>query len=294
MKKRGIALIALFLLVNQLGILAQDIIGTVLQQKDAAIQQQQNQQQIVLQNKQLMEAIKTLRELKQIYDTGKKTYNEIKGLKEDYDKIEERLHQFEDVKSLKINDIENILDRILCVRDKNYFFTSGAFRNLVNRIQGSFSTCDNEIIFNISYPGFSSELQQNSKYKKISANTYEKDLKSLDQKMVTAMRLNDVLENADSKTKMNIGFMYKQLADELIKLGKDLHDNLQSDNVEINKAERMDMLARSIDYQLKALDYQRLSSQLLKESSTPSRSDAREIKSYQRSLMAVRWAGYRK
>ena len=102
----------------------------------------------------LSEAVQTFHQLQQTYSQGQASYTEFVQMKNYLENAEERLKNIGDIKDLKLNNVGAILDKVLCIKQGNYFPKAIKFSDIISRMKAAFLNCSNLALYDKTYCGF--------------------------------------------------------------------------------------------------------------------------------------------
>lgn len=254
------------------------------------IQQGQNATMIGQQATMIDQAISNFKKMKEMYDQAQKSHQEFVQIKEYLETAEERLQRVGDIKDLRLNKIQAIMDRTLCIKQGNYFPKSIRFYDMVNNIRNAFYSCDNQAIYNKTYSGVLESLDARVY---MAGSVAHKDvvqrLNEFNIVVKEAEVTKEVTNGYDTRMKLELGLKYKAISDELMKLSDELHaainlDNGNGKNIALTPAERLQMMDMANKYQIQSLEYEEKSARLLKEASTMNQDQAEKLAHYKRDL----------
>lgn len=246
---------------------------------------------MITQNAELIKnSIEQFKQMKKIYDQGRESYKEFVQIKDFIANAEERLKNIGDIKQLRLNNINMILEKIFCIKQGNYFPVSLRFADIVAQIKSAFLNCDNTQVYNKTYSGvlqrFDSRINNASRagQKEIieRMNELNKSLKQADD-------TRSVTNAYNSRMKLELGLKYKAISDGLMELSEELHlainEGVESDkNIALSPGERLKMMDMANQYQLQAMELEEKSAQLLAEASELQKEQEKEILKMQRDL----------
>lgn len=227
---------------------------------------------MILQNAEIIEnAIKTFKQLKQVYDTGKKAYETAVEIKDFAQRTEERLKNIGDIKSLRLNKIDIIMNKVLCIKQNNYYPKSFRFLELIGQIKSAFNNCDNSKLYGNTFAGVLENFEKrvNSAGQATKAGMIER-LNGFNEMLSNADQTAQLTSSYNARMQLELGLKYKAISDELFKLSDEVHAAINQDsdsekNVKLTSAERIKIMDMANQYQLQALEFEEKSARLLKE-----------------------------
>lgn len=238
----------------------------------------------------LRTSIEQFKQMKKLYAQGKESYGEFVQIKDFIAASEERLKNIGDIKQLRLNNINMILDKVFCIKQGNYFPVAFQFTDIVNQIKSGFLNCDNTQVYNKTYSGvirgFDARIN-NAIY------TGEKEIlnrmNELNSSLKEADKTRTVMNSYNSRMKLELGLKYKAISDGLMELSEEVHlaineDSESDKNIALSPAERLKMMDMANQYQLQAMEFEEKSAKLLSEASELDKQHEKEILKIQRDL----------
>lgn len=229
---------------------------------------------MIMQNAQAIStAIDQFKELKKVYRQGQESYREFVQIKDFIKASEERMANIGDIKQLKLNDINILLDKVFCLKQGNYFTASVHLRDVIQRIKAGFLNCDNRELYTKTIAGVLEHFQARVY---TAGKTGQKEtrqvMKDLGLGLKEADKAREALNGYDARMKLELGLKYKAISDELMELSEEVHLAINEDkgsdrNIALSPAERMSMMDMANRYQVQAMEYEERSAGLLKEAS---------------------------
>ena len=208
----------------------------------------------------------------------------------------DNLKNLGNIKNLQLNQIETFLDEVLCIKGGNRYYQL-SFLNIVNLIMGAFGKCDNTNVFNATWAGMTKNLNEQLSARGQNLNQYVNQFGNqqaiIDQNnkvnisLDTAYSAQQVGNSYNEQTKVDLAMKYKSMSDDLMKMSHELNQilNLEgADAVQVTKGERLLLMAKAMDYQMKAMEYEEKYAQLLNEGTAFSQNDKTEMANYQRAM----------
>jgi hypothetical protein len=238
---------------------------------------------MILQNAEIIEnAIKTFKQMKQMYDTGKKAYQEAVEIKEFAQRVEERLKNIGDIKALRLNKMDIIMNKVFCIKQNNYYPKSFRFLELIGQIKSAFNNCDNAALYGKTFSGALMDFDRRiSNASMVAGDGIVDRLNGFNALMTRATQTTELTDAYNTRMKMELGLKYKTISDELMKLSQEVHAAINQDsdsdkNVKLSSAERMKLMDMVNQYQLQSMEYEEKSARLLKEASEMDESQKRQ------------------
>ena len=238
----------------------------------------------------LSEAVQTFHELQQTYSQGQASYKEFVQMKTYLENAEERLKNIGDIKDLKLNNVGAILDKVLCIKQGNYFPKAIKFSDIISRMKAAFLNCSNQALYDKTYCGFMESFDLRLETAgNVGTNELNARLNSLNSGLFEAEKTKGATNGYDTRMKLELGLKYKAISDELMDASEEVHLAINQDkgsdkNIALSPAERLKMMDMANQYQLQALEYEEKSARLLKEASEADPEQQRQIQKAKRDL----------
>ncbi len=252
--------------------------------------------QISQQTTAIAKAVELLKLTQSAVQTLQTQENQLNYMKNYMQEAEENLKHLDNIKNLKINQIENLLDAVLCVKGGDRYFQL-RFPSLVNLIKSFYGKCDNTDLFNLTWAGVTKKFNESmgSTVKNVNAfvsqfNTQQSVIDQnnrMNTNLKTAYSIQQVGSSYQEQTQVELAMKYKQMSDELMKMSHQLNQALNlegEDAVQVTKGERLLLLSKAMDYQLKSLEYEEKYAELLKEGTALSPNDRKELSGYHQAM----------
>ena len=209
---------------------------------------------------------------------------------------DENLKNLGNIKNLQLNQIATFLNEVLCIKGGNRFYQL-SFPNIVSLFMAAIGKCDNTDVFNATWAGVTKNFNEQINASGQNLNQYAAQFGSpqamIDQNnqvnssLTTAYSAQQVGNSYDEQTKEELASKYKTMSDDLMKMSHELNQALNmegSDAVQVTKGERLMLMAKAMDYQMKAMEYEEKYASLLKEGTELSQNDKDEMANYQRAM----------
>ena len=238
----------------------------------------------------LQQAVETFQQLKKTYQQGEASYKEFVQMKDYMTRVEERLQNVGDIKDLKLNKINAILDKVLCIKQGNYYPKSLRYLEIIAKMQAAFLNCDNRELYNSTYSGVVQSYDE--KYSN-AASPGPKEingrLNEFNKSLSEAEKTNQVTSAYNARMKLELGLKYKTISDTLVYMSAEIHKAINEDkgsdrNIALSPSERLKMMDLAVQYQIEALEYEEKSARLLKEASEADAQQQKEIRRIKREL----------
>jgi len=246
---------------------------------------------MIAQNASILEqSIESFKKAKELVDQGKKSYQEFVQIKTFMETVEQRMQNIGDIKNLRLNKIEAIMDRVLCIKTGDYYPKAPQYFGIVSKIQNAFNSCDNRELYSETFAGKIEHLENSVKNKKqVGKNQLLSSMNEFNSSMKIAQNTREATSAYNSRMKLELGLKYKAISDELVKLSDEIHlainiDAGDSRNIPLSPSERMKMMDMANQYQIQALEYEEKSVKLLKESSELDRAQQKQLLQIKRDL----------
>jgi hypothetical protein len=229
---------------------------------------------MIIQNAQVIAtAMNQFKELKRVYEQGKQSYKEFVQIKDFIKASEDRLATIGDIKELRLNNVNLILDKVFCIKQGNYFSQSIRFLDIIRRIKAGFLNCSNKEIYDKTISGVLDHFDDRvHSAAKIGAKEIKHVMNEMNMSLLEADKTQTVLNGYNSRMKLELGLKYKAISDELMQLSEEVHLAINQEkgsdkNIALSPGERLKMMDMANQYQLQAMQYEEKSAQLLKEAS---------------------------
>lgn len=246
---------------------------------------------MIAQNTAILEqAVQTFHTAQEELSQAKAAYGELVQMKDFMVKVENRLQNIGDIKQLKLNSVNSILDKILCIKQGHYYPKSIRFLEILAMMQSAFLNCNNDELYAKTYSGALQSLDQRiesagevgGKQLNERLNDFNKDLKQ-------AELTNQATNAYDARMKLELALKYKTVSDTLMYMSAEVSRAINQDqgsdrNIALSPAERLKMMDLANQYQLQALDYEERSARLLKEASEADVQQQRQIRAAKRDI----------
>lgn len=282
------------------------LLASALIKAQLAVYDPQNTMVVANQATQISQAIEILKQTKASVAQAKQSVEQLNYIRQYMENAADNLQKVGNIKDLKINQIENILDRILCLKGGARYYQSIKFLNIVNMIRGAYGKCDNNSLFKITWGGVTKSINEEIGSSQKNLNgfvkqyTTQQDIvnktKQVDAYIEQAYTVQQAGSNYSEETKLELANKYKEISDELMKLSHELSGALNQEGsnvIEVTKGERLALMSKAMDYQLKSIEYEEKYAQLLKEATELSDNDRKEIANYKRALAIREFAMFK-
>ncbi len=241
-------------------------------------------------------AVQLLKTTETTYATLQAEGQQLVYIKNYMQEASDNLKNVGSIKNLQLNQIESFLDGLLCLKGGNRYYQL-SFLNIVNLITGALGKCDNTNVFNATWAGMTKNLNEQMSASSQNLNQYVAQFSSQQSMIDQNNKVNTSLDTAYSaqqvgnsyneQTKVELALKYKAMSDDLMKMSHELNQALNlegTDAIQVTKGERLMLLAKAMDYQMKAMEYEEKYAQLLNEGTAFSQNDKSEIANYQRAM----------
>lgn len=239
----------------------------------------------------------------QVLKTAEATYGALQAegqqlvyIKNYMQEASDNLKNLGNMKNLQLNQMETFLNELLCIKGGNRYYQL-SFPNIVSLILGAFGKCDNTGFFNASWGGLTKNLNEQMSASGQNLNQFVTQFDTqqamIDQNnkvntsLDTAYSAQQVGSSYNEQTKVELAMKYKTMSDNLMKMSHELNQALNlegTDAVQVTKGERLMLMAKAMDYQMKAMEYEEKYAVLLKEGTEFSQNDKTEMANYQRAM----------
>lgn len=250
----------------------------------------QNATMIAQNTAMLQQAIETFHTAQEGLSQAKASYSELVQMKDYMVKVEERLQNIGDIKQLKLNNVNAILDRILCIKQGNYYPKTIRFLEIIALMQSAFLNCNNDELYNKTYSGALQTLDMKVQAAGNAGGPELNDrLNDFNKDLAEAEKTNQATNAHNARIKLELGLKYKMVSDTLMYMSAEVSRAVNQDassdkNIALSPAERLKLMDLANQYQLQALDYEEKSARLLKEASEADAEQQRQIKAARRHI----------
>ena len=239
MNKKFILLTSLFILT-----------GIILFAQLAVIDPTQNAQTatIIGQNTSILaQAVQTFQTEQKIYSQAQTSYGEFLQMRKYLANAEDRLKNIGSIKDLKLNNLNSFLDKVLCIKQGNYYPRAVRFLDIITKMKAAFLNCNNQQLYEKTYSGvmesFDLRLETAGH---VGSKELNARLNTLNADLFEAEKTKGVTNAYNSRMKLELGLKYKTISDSLMDLSEELHlainvDNGSNQNIALSSGERMKM-----------------------------------------------------
>ena len=255
------------------------------------------QVQIAQQAQMIQQAIDALKTAKETYSTAKESYAELEQMRLYMEKASEALKKVSDIKDLKLNDIDKAFSSVFCLKGTNRFPNGLGFNDFISMITGAFGKCEGSDIFKYTYSGIVKNFNEKLDAQQRTYDNFANQFHTKEQLIAERNEFNAALTKADkvsqigggynSETTMILATKYKDMSDELMAMAHELNKalNIEGENaVQVSKGERLLLMSKAMDYELKAMEYEEKYSDLLKQATDLKEQDKEQINKINRSF----------
>ena len=238
----------------------------------------------------LSTAVKAFKQEQQIYSQAQASYGEFVQMKTYLENAENRLKNIGSIKDLKLNNVNALLDKVLCIKQGEYFPKAVKFLDIISKMKAAFLNCSNQELYSKTYSGVLEDFNLRIENAgNVGSTELNARLNTLNSGLFEAEKTKGATNAYNARMKLELGLKYKAISDTLMDLSEELHlainiDNGNSQNIQLSPAERMKMMDLALHYQMEALDYEEKSAKLLKESSEADPEQQRQIQSAKRNI----------
>ncbi len=248
------------------------------------------------QTTQISQAISALKQGQQMYQSIRQEGQQLEYIKNYMQDAENRLKNIGSIKDLKLNDLETILDKVLCLKAGNYMYQSVHFMDIVSSIRNAYGKCANTDVFKLTFAGVKKQLveqfgNQNQSmgdfFGQLSSDNLVQKQNELEISISNAHDFDMTTQNNDKELKLELAFKYKDLSDELMKMSDELSKAINAQGVagvQVDPGQRLSLMAKAMDYQLKSVAYEEKSAALMKDAGELSKEDTRYFNNYQKQI----------
>jgi hypothetical protein len=244
----------------------------------------------------IAKAVEILKTAESTYQTVKQENQQLVYIKNYMQEAAENLKHLDNIRYLKLNQIETFLNQVLCLKGENRYYRQN-FVNIVNLITGAYNKCNDTGVFKMSWGGivknFNEQLGSSGKGLNSFVGQFKSQQALIDQNNLvnssfqSAYSTQQVGSNYDEETRIELAMKYKQMSDDLMKMSHELNQTLNQEGneaVQVTKGERLELMAKAVDYQMKALEYEEKYAELLKGGTALSENDRNEMVNYGRAM----------
>ncbi len=261
----------------------------------------QNSTLITLQSEQVFQAIEALGVTKEVLQNAKQVLQYTKqgvqfaaGTYKMMDDIAEGRVNFNLMNYLKINNIQDLVEQILCVRFEDFVPNNQEYYNIYLNFRGSILNCNNSAYYNMTFPGLLNKLIKGdiklnsltnvppaiptyssgnntvqpgrNKFNIVTTNSAITEMDAMINNAQNYAAFSNVM---NTRLKLEIGYKYLQLADKLYKDADELYQAVtnQITPIKMEWSERQKLIMSCVDYEMKSFDYKMKGMQLIQEAS---------------------------
>lgn len=258
----------------------------------------QNSQMLVQNSTLISTALSQFKELQQMYQQGKSSYQEFVQIKDFIKSAEDRMKNIGDIKELKLNDVDAILAKVFCIKQGNFFPSAVRFLEIVSKIKAGFLNCDNRGIYDKTFSGLleNFDTRFETAYD-IGAVEINSRIAYLNAGMIDADNTQSALNSYNSRMKLELGLKYKAVSDQLMQQSEEIHLAINEDassdkNIKLSPADRLKLMDMANQYQVQALDYEEKSARLMKEASEMDQQQQKRLMQIKRDLEIQRMINF--
>ena len=242
-------------------------------------------EQIGIALNQLSEIKDQIEEAKKQLEVAKSTLKQAKKTAELLQAVADDKVDFSVISDLGFTNIGDFVMKALCIDPKDYVPNNSAYIKIVASFRSGIGECSNYNNYINSYSGMKYKLAEGYYGDENgTGGSFEQmtnDMKAAEQQASAMAIVND-------RTKMEIGYKYLDISGDLAKKSEELSKALDSDDLKISKAERLNLKLSCVDYQLKSMDYKLKGMDLIAEASQYSEAQKKALEEQRNRLVLKR------
>jgi hypothetical protein len=252
--------------------------------------------QISQQATSIAQAVQLLKTAEASYGILQQETQQLVYIKNYMQEASDNLKNLGSIKNLELNRIDVFLNELLCLKGENRYYQLN-FMNMVNLITGAFGKCDNSDVFKATWGGLTRNINEQMGANTQNLNQFVMQFNTPQEMIDQDNQVNNSLQVAYTaqqvgssyreQTQVELATKYKTMSDELMKMSHELNQSLNLEGAEalqVTKGERLILLAKAMDYQMKSMEYEEKYALLIKEGTELSANDRNEMGNYQRAM----------
>jgi len=207
--------------------------------------------------------------------------------------IEDGKVNFNMMNYLKINNLQDLVDQILCVKLEDFVPQNETYYNVFLNFRGSILNCNNSSYYGNTYSGLVNSILKGdfrmsslagnvpapvlptgvsgtptrSPYNVVSTNSA---IAEMDAQIQNAMVYENFSSTMNDRLKLEIGYKYLALADKLYQDADELFKVVsnQDNPVKMEWSQRQQIIMSCVDFEMKSFDYKLKGMDLIKQASS--------------------------
>jgi hypothetical protein len=242
---------------------------------------------------QLLNALEMLKQAKDAIEQARQTYQTIKYMAGEARKTAELLQAVADdkvdftlISDLSFSNGKDFLKKVLCIDPNDFVPQNAEYIKIIATFKSGIGECSNFNNYINTYAGI--EYKMSEGYYGTSDN-YRGKLTALNNDLKAAENQAKTFQIVNDRTKLEIGYKYLDISEELVKKTDELSKALDSDSLKVSRAERLQLKLTCTDFQLKAMDYKLKGMGLISESSQYSNLQQNSIESQKVKIAMDSW-----
>ncbi len=223
-------------------------------------------QQISIALTQLDQLKKENEEALKAFETAKSTLKMAKQTADLLQAVANDKVDFKVISDLGFNDMGSFVMKALCIDPKDYIPNNASYLKIIASFRLGIGQCSNYNNYINSFSGMHYKLTEGF-YGDESGNGNGASTEKIINDMQAAQQQADAMALMNDRTKLEVGYKYLDLSEDLSKKSLELSKALDSDELKLSKAERLNLKLSCVDFQLKSMDYKLKGMNLVSEAS---------------------------
>lgn len=255
---------------------------------NAAVQNGFDMQQIAIALDQLYAAKEEIEQAKKQWETAKSTLKQAKKTADLLQAVADDKVDFEVISDLGFNNMEDFLMKALCIDPKDYAPSNSAYIKIIASFKSGIGECSNYNNYINTYSGMHYKLAEgfygDAQGRGGNYNVLISDMREAENQASAMAIVND-------RTKLEMGYKYLDMSEDISKKAEELSKALDSDELKISKAERLNLKLSCVEFQLKSMDYKLKGMDLIATASQYSEEQKRKLEKQKNALVWRRMLG---
>lgn len=193
------------------------------------------------------------------------------------------------ISDLKIGNAKDFLNKVLCIDPNDFVPNNKAYLKIIASFKTGIGECSNYKNYINTYSGMEFKLAEGYYGDAFGIGGKMEDLRRDEQEAEQHARTFAIVND---RTKLEIGYKYLDISEELQKKTEELSKALDSEDFKISKAERLQFKLACTDYQLKSLDYKLKGMDLINEANRYSEEKKKIIEAQKNRIALNQWVKY--
>ena len=258
------------------------------------------------QTTQISQALQMLKQSQTALDQTRQATQQLVAINQYMQNANQEIKQLGSIKDLQLNKLDLLLDKILCIKQGNWYLQLPNLSGYLSLLFKGFNLCDNTELFNVTWAGMAKQMNLEIGFsgkaglgitRGQTVDQLAASAQALDVKMEQAYTMEQIGTGYNDEATLTLALKYKSISDDLMKTSQELSAalNVEGDKViEANKSDRLQLMAKAMDYQLKALEYHEKYCNLLQQATRLKPNDKNVIINYKRNLSLAQILAFRK